>query len=479
MPATPVAFGTKDNASGRLNATISPSDVSVPLQSGNGANFPQPYSSTCTSLGSAVLLNGTGISATVGGSAVVGKWVWNKTDGSVAVIQSVSTNAIATSRLMGGTLNLWSNADRWCIDPFVVTFGVLSTSAYGVQSDGALEEALVIGRATDILTVAAAGRGYNATTAQQFASGDFVYLRVTSPIFERFKDVLSVVAVQQDADRTSLATAQTNITNQQTGSYHYVVATGSLNAYAVATPALAAYAAGNIVRFKANFSTTAAATLNVNALGAVAIKKNDGATALGANDIVSGQIVEVEYDGTNFQMLSPVGTPASQTSYSKEVALNVTDSSARGASSVVDFLFDNHTFTIPANDLVAGVAYEIEAYGTMNWGAGNVVLYVQLGATQVIATQAITPTTSPEFFKITTTVYGTAAAGGSVTVRAGATFGYGIQAQIGVHKYAATAGIATNGTLVLQLGGKFGTSHAGNILTLSISRIRKVSTSAF
>ena len=46
-----------------------------------------------------------------------------------------------------------------------------------------------------------------------------------------------------------------------------------------------------IVLFKANFTNTGAVTLNLNSLGAKAIKKNDGATALVANDIVSGQIV--------------------------------------------------------------------------------------------------------------------------------------------------------------------------------------------
>src|SRR5262249_50905482 len=152
-----------------------------------------------------------------------------------------------------------------------------------------------------------------------FSASDYVYLHVTSPIVERFKDVVSVLAQQLDTNTTNISTNTTNITNLQTGAYYYVATTGSANAYVAATPALGSYAAGNIVLMKANFTNTGAATININSLGAKSIKKNDGATALAANDIVSGQIVVLQYDGTNFQMLSPGGTPATITTTTKTV----------------------------------------------------------------------------------------------------------------------------------------------------------------
>src|SRR5436190_21676252 len=113
MAATPAPISTRDNASGQLNAGINNSVTSIPLQSGNGADFPQPYSSTTTSGGTSTLLNSTGISAAVGGSAVVGKIIWNKTDGSVAEIVSVAADAITTTRLLGGTDQTWQNGDTW------------------------------------------------------------------------------------------------------------------------------------------------------------------------------------------------------------------------------------------------------------------------------------------------------------------------------------------------------------------------------
>jgi hypothetical protein len=87
----------------------------------------------------------------------------------------------------------------------------------------------------------------------------------------------------------------------------YATSTGSANAYVLTlSPVPTALAAGQEFEFKANFANTGAATLNVNSLGAIAIKKLDGATALASGDIANGQVVKVKYDGTNFQMLNPI-----------------------------------------------------------------------------------------------------------------------------------------------------------------------------
>ena len=66
---------------------------------------------------------------------------------------------------------------------------------------------------------------------------------------------------------------------------------------------------GMILYFQANHDITGAATLNPNSIGATAIRKN-GTTALSSGDIVTDQIVAVQYDSGNtiFQMLSPAAT---------------------------------------------------------------------------------------------------------------------------------------------------------------------------
>ena len=83
--------------------------------------------------------------------------------------------------------------------------------------------------------------------------------------------------------------------------------TGSANAYVfAAAQTLTAYYDGLVIGFDANFANTAAATLAVDGLAATTIKKNFDQD-LAANDIKTGQKVVVVYDGTNFQVLSPLG----------------------------------------------------------------------------------------------------------------------------------------------------------------------------
>ncbi len=86
----------------------------------------------------------------------------------------------------------------------------------------------------------------------------------------------------------------------------YGVDSGSTDDYAVTiTPAPSAYTAGMMVLFKANTANTGACTLAVNTLAAKSIKKKHDQDPAN-NDIESGQIVTVIYDGTNFQMQSQI-----------------------------------------------------------------------------------------------------------------------------------------------------------------------------
>jgi len=92
----------------------------------------------------------------------------------------------------------------------------------------------------------------------------------------------------------------------------YIVDTGSANAYAIApVPAITAYAAGQIFSFKVNVTNTTTSTLAVSGLATKTIKKGDGTIVLVPGDLVAGQIAVVEYDGTNFQLISPVNVTPS------------------------------------------------------------------------------------------------------------------------------------------------------------------------
>ena len=89
--------------------------------------------------------------------------------------------------------------------------------------------------------------------------------------------------------------------------------TGSSNAYVLAAArTVTAYAQGDAYLFRANFTNTAAVTLNVDSVGAVAIVNNTQ-SALAAGQIQSGGMYLVAYDATNskFQLVGASATSAS------------------------------------------------------------------------------------------------------------------------------------------------------------------------
>ncbi len=84
----------------------------------------------------------------------------------------------------------------------------------------------------------------------------------------------------------------------------YAVDSVGTDLYAITiTPAITAYVAGQRFTFKAGTANTGACSLNVSGLGAKTIKK-EVSLDLNTGDILANQIVEVEYDGTNMQLLS-------------------------------------------------------------------------------------------------------------------------------------------------------------------------------
>ena len=113
------------------------------------------------------------------------------------------------------------------------------------------------------------------------------------------------------ADGTAKTDAATVNQIQSNGPAFQATDTGAANAYVIAlSPAITAYAAGQAITFKAANASTTASTLNVNTLGAKALKKkNDQDIASG--DIEASQIVTAVYDGTSFQVTSQLGTEVS------------------------------------------------------------------------------------------------------------------------------------------------------------------------
>ncbi|MEN6624136.1 MAG: phage tail protein, partial [Smithella sp.] len=89
-----------------------------------------------------------------------------------------------------------------------------------------------------------------------------------------------------------------------TKDWHYAVTTGNNNAYALAlTPALDAYKPGMPIIFKANFTNTDAVTMDINGIGAVAIKVDGSDLEYG--HIRKDGIYTVIYNGSVLILVNP------------------------------------------------------------------------------------------------------------------------------------------------------------------------------
>src|ERR1035441_4293583 len=86
-----------------------------------------------------------------------------------------------------------------------------------------------------------------------------------------------------------------------------LISGGSANAYTLTFPDVFSYTNGISVTFKANFSNTGPANININGQGAKKITKQ-AAADIAAGDILSGQVITIVYDGTNFQIVSALGS---------------------------------------------------------------------------------------------------------------------------------------------------------------------------
>lgn len=106
----------------------------------------------------------------------------------------------------------------------------------------------------------------------------------------------------------------------------YAADSGSTNALAITlSPVPLTYIAGMTVYVKVANTNSGATTINVNSLGTKTIKKY-GAYDLESRDLVAGKIEVLQYDGTNFQLVSG----ARRNNYSATTDPTTTDDSASG-----------------------------------------------------------------------------------------------------------------------------------------------------
>jgi len=122
-------------------------------------------------------------------------------------------------------------------------------------------------------------------------------------------------------DVSAYASSSTGVVSAgqlQQGSLTANLTGGSANAYTLGlTPALTGYSAGTQVTILPNFTNTGAATINIDSLGAKAIRRNNA--ALLGGEIPSGVPVQMIYDGTTAFHLLGGGSIGVQNLYSNGV----------------------------------------------------------------------------------------------------------------------------------------------------------------
>lgn len=116
----------------------------------------------------------------------------------------------------------------------------------------------------------------------------------------------------------TLAKDAVNVETLQTGALVYGGTTTGTNTYVAGlSPALSAYAAGQMFSILIGTTCTGASTLNINGLGNKSILKltTAGLAATAPGDLVAAQEYDVFYDGTQFQVMGSTPDPSIATTY--------------------------------------------------------------------------------------------------------------------------------------------------------------------
>jgi hypothetical protein len=320
--------------------------------------------------------------------------------------QFILTNTAAFYNALTGKGNDETITGTWTFtDPAVPRLNTAHTYA------GGEEEYLVTKRYVDDIVIA--GGVDASTTTKGISKMSVAPAAANNPIAVGDNDGRVPTQGENDAlvgNNTDVAVGTGNKMVTQTGLQHsaevYAASTTGNDTYVVTlSPAPTSYTAGMTIRFKPDTANTGACSLNVNGLGAKAIKKKASAD-LDDNDIIANQVVEVIYDGTNFQMvgaslisqanitdLTDGGATTLHThdSYKKlYLANNVTNSLAAETAMV--------NYTLPGGSLDTNNAVKITIYLDIfrNGADGTSTLKLKYGATTLF-TSTIALSLNPRY----------------------------------------------------------------------------------
>jgi uncharacterized protein (DUF1330 family) len=193
----------------------------------------------------------------------------------------------------------------------------------------------------------------------------------------------------------TVSTDAARMSQLQSGGATYITVTGSDNITGTLSPSLTAYTTGGLYTFIVATTNTTTVTLNIDGLGAKVVNRS-GSYALVAGDLVTGQVVLVEYDGTKFQLINSTSyqvVRVTGTGYSPNIALTdaatVAWDTSTGQTATFTFVSTNRTMGAPTN-LKDGAFYALAVIqnagsNTLTW---NSVFKWTAGAAPTLSTAA-------------------------------------------------------------------------------------------
>lgn len=128
-------------------------------------------------------------------------------------------------------------------------------------------------------------------------------------VVNTISDTGTQINVQQSVDTSVIPSKAT----AQSGAMFLCNSTGSSNAYTCAlSPTLQTYTTGMVLAWIPNVNGAGGpTTLNVDTLGAVAVKQADGVTDPASADIIAGRLYNIWHDGTVLRLITPAVNAAS------------------------------------------------------------------------------------------------------------------------------------------------------------------------
>ena len=109
---------------------------------------------------------------------------------------------------------------------------------------------------------------------------------------------------QNESDISSNATEINNLQTKTDLTGVYSLSTSGTDTYTVTNPYIESYYNGLKISVKIGILNTGASTININTLGTVSLKKQDGSEFL-AGELKAGESYPFEYNGTEFRSLIP------------------------------------------------------------------------------------------------------------------------------------------------------------------------------